>query len=139
MHTVGYISPARTLARDLKRNARRFDYSQARAVSITLRIAMLLSLTVAAWLSSSSMAVKPDTYSERWLCDLWAGAVCHATSCKSDAKDRCMAVSKSCNDTSTKQTVAKASADKKVACAKALLKSECGKPTPSKCEGMVAP
>ena len=139
MHTVGYISPARTRESGSKRKAKAVVYSRRHAVSITLSGAMLLSLTVAAWLSSSSLAVKPNTYSERWLCDLWAGAVCHATSCKSDAKDRCMAVSKSCNDTSQKQTVAKANADKKVACAKALLKSECGKPTPAKCEGMVAP
>lgn len=99
---------------------------------------MVLSIVAAAWLSSS-VAVKPETYSERWLCDLWAGAVCHATSCKPDAKDRCQAVSKACKDTSRKETVAPANADKKAACARALLKNNCGEPTPAECSGMGAP
>jgi hypothetical protein len=99
---------------------------------------MLLTLFASAWLSSS-VAVKPDTYSERWLCDLWAGAVCHATSCNKDAKDRCLAVSKACKDTSRKQVVSKETADKKAACARALLKNNCGDKTPPECAGMGAP
>jgi hypothetical protein len=100
--------------------------------------AMVLSFIAAAWLSSS-VAVKPDTYSERWLCDLWAGAVCHATSCNKDAKDRCQAVSKACKDTSRKAEVAKDTADKKAACARALLKNNCGDKSPAECQGMGAP
>jgi hypothetical protein len=100
---------------------------------------MVLTLVVSAWLSSSSIAVKPDSYSERWLCDLWARAICYATSCKPDAKDRCMAVSMACKDTSRKQQVPQSNADKKAACARALLKSECGQPTPAECQGMGAP
>ena len=99
---------------------------------------MVLTWVAAAWLSTS-VAVKPDTYSERWLCDLWAGAVCHATSCKNDAKERCMAVSKACKDTSRKSQVSKENADKKAACARALLKNQCGQPTPAECAGMGAP
>jgi hypothetical protein len=99
---------------------------------------MLLTLVASAWLSSS-IAVKPDTYSERWLCDLWAGAVCHATSCSKDAKDRCMAVSKSCDQTSRKTPVAKDAAEKKAACARALLKNNCGDKSPPECSGMGAP
>ena len=28
-----------------------------------------------------SAGTKPNTNNEKWLCDLWAGAQCHATSC----------------------------------------------------------
>ena len=99
---------------------------------------MVLSLVAAAWLSSS-IAVKPETYSERWLCDLWAGAVCQATSCKHDAKERCVAVSKACKDTSRENEVSKDNADKKAACARALLKNTCGQPAPAECAGLGAP
>ena len=99
---------------------------------------MLLTLFASAWLSSS-VAVKPNTYSERWLCDLWAGAVCHRTSCNKDAKERCNAVSKACNDTSRKSTVPNETADKKAACARALLKGACGEKSPAECQGMGVP
>jgi hypothetical protein len=50
-----------------------------------------------------------------------------------------MAVSKACKDTSRKQQVPQSNADKKAACARALLKNECGQPTPAECQGMGAP
>lgn len=80
---------------------------------------------------------KPDTYSERWLCDLWAGAQCHATSCLKDGKERCLAVSKQCESTSTTTPVEPERAQKRAACARALLKTPCGGPRPVECEGLL--
>lgn len=97
---------------------------------------MLTALFAAAVLSTST-GVKPDTYSERWLCDLWAGAQCHATSCQKDGKDRCLAVSKACKDTSRKTPVSKDRADRQAACARALLKNACGAPKPAECDGLM--
>ena len=56
-----------------------------------------------------------------------------------DTLDRCMAVSKACKDTSRKTPVPPQSADKKVACARALLKGSCGEKTPAECQGMGVP
>jgi len=97
---------------------------------------MILASLAAALLMTSS-GTKPETYSERWLCDLWAGAQCHASSCAKDAKDRCMAAGKQCKDTSRKVAVAKERADKQSACARALLKAACGAPKPAECEGLM--
>ena len=97
---------------------------------------MMIASLAAAFLLSTS-GVKHDTYSERWLCDLWAGAQCHATSCAKDAKERCMAASKQCNETSKKTPVTKERADKQAACARALLKGACGAPKPAECEGLM--
>lgn len=99
---------------------------------------MMIALAAALVLNASS-GTKPDTYNERWLCDLWAGAQCHATSCQKDAKDRCQAVSKACNQTSKKEPVSKERADKMAACARALLKADCGAPQPPECQGVSAP
>lgn len=97
---------------------------------------MILASLAAAVLMTSS-GTKPNTYSERWLCDLWAGAQCHASSCSKDAKERCMAAGKQCKDTSKKVAVAKERADKQSACARALLKEACGAPKPAECEGLM--
>lgn len=97
---------------------------------------MLTALFAAAALSMSS-GVKPETYSERWLCDLWAGAQCHATKCQKDGKDRCMAVSKACKDTSRREPVPRERAEKQAACARALLKGACGAPKPPECDGLM--
>ena len=69
--------------------------------------------------------------------DLWAGAQCHATSCQKDGKARCEAVSKQCEATSRKSTVDAVKADKKAACARALLKENCGAAKPPECEGLL--
>jgi hypothetical protein len=97
----------------------------------------MLLAAAAAFVLSTSVGTKPNTYNERWLCDLWAGAQCHATSCQKDGKDRCQAVAKQCADTSRKAPVDPTRAEKKAACAKALLKQPCGAPKPPECEGLM--
>jgi hypothetical protein len=97
----------------------------------------MLFAAAAAFVMTTSIGTKPNTYSERWLCDLWAGAQCHATSCKKDGKDRCQAVSKQCQQTSRRTTVDGARAEKRAACARALLKEACGAPTPPECDGLL--
>jgi hypothetical protein len=97
----------------------------------------MLLAAAAAFVLSTSAGTKPNTYSERWLCDLWAGAQCHATSCQKDGKVRCEAVSKQCEATNRKSTVDAAKADKKAACARALLKQACGAARPPECDGLL--
>jgi hypothetical protein len=97
----------------------------------------MLFAAAAAFLVSTSAGTKPGTYNERWLCDLWAGAQCHATSCKKDGKERCMAVSKQCKETSRKTHVDPDRAEKKAACARALLKEACDAKRPPECEGLL--
>jgi hypothetical protein len=97
----------------------------------------MLLATAAAFVLSISAGTKPNTYNERWLCDLWAGAQCHATSCQKDGKARCEAVSKQCEATSRTSTVDQVKADKKAACARALLKANCGASKPPECEGLL--
>ena len=98
--------------------------------------AMLIA-AAAAFVLSTSAGVKPNTYSERWLCELWAGAICHATSCQKDGKARCESVSKQCMETSKRVQVDEGKAEKKAACARALLKAPCGAPRPAECEGLM--
>jgi hypothetical protein len=97
----------------------------------------MLLATAAAFVLSTSVGTRPNEYNERWLCDLWAGAQCHATSCLKDAKERCLAVSKPCMDTLRKTRVDATRAERKAACAKALLKQSCGSPKPAECEGLI--
>lgn len=82
--------------------------------------------------------VKPDEYSEKWLCDLWAGAQCHATACRNDAKERCTTVSSRCKNASS-ASVSKDRAERTAQCAKAILKAECGAPAPQECAGVEGP
>ncbi|MFZ5471580.1 MAG: hypothetical protein ACOZIN_19315 [Myxococcota bacterium] len=81
---------------------------------------------------------KPDEYSEKWLCDLWAGAQCHATSCRNDGKERCVLVSRRCRN-ATAASVPKDRADRTAECAKAILKADCGAPAPTECSGVEPP
>lgn len=97
----------------------------------------MLFAAAAALVLSTSSGTKPGTYNERWLCDLWAGALCHATSCQKDGAERCTAVSKQCNETSRRAPVDRAKADRRAACARALLKQTCGAPSPSECDGLM--
>jgi hypothetical protein len=97
----------------------------------------MLLAAAAALALSSSFGTKPNTYSERWLCDLWAGAQCHATSCKKDGKELCLAVSKQCEQTSRQKMVESERAEKRAACARALLRQPCGAPAPAECEGLL--
>jgi hypothetical protein len=89
------------------------------------------------WLLRTSSATVPDTYNEKWLCDLWAGAQCYATACEKDGKARCEAVSKQCTGLSRERQTDQGRAAKKAACAKALLKQACGKPKPAECDGQM--
>lgn len=97
----------------------------------------MLLATAAAFVLSTSAGTKPNTYSERWLCDLWAGAQCQSTSCQKDGKARCEAVSKQCEATSRETTVDGARAERKAACARALLKQNCGASKPAECDGQL--
>ena len=97
----------------------------------------MMIATLAAALLMTSSGTKPNTYSERWLCDLWASAQCHASSCAKDAKERCQASGKMCKDTSKKVAVTKERADKQAACAWALLQAAYGAPKPAECEGLM--
>lgn len=100
-------------------------------------MAPMLFATAVAFVLSVSSGTKPNTYNERWLCDLWAGAQCHATSCQKDGKARCEAVSKQCEATSRESTVDASRAEKKAACARALLKAQCGAGKPAECDGQL--
>lgn len=85
-----------------------------------------------------SMGVQPPNYSEKGLCDLWAGAKCHANACKSDGKQRCTSASSACRNSSS-ATVSPDRAERVAACARAMLQSRCGDPEPSECSGVDAP
>jgi hypothetical protein len=82
--------------------------------------------------------IKPGDYSEKGLCDLWAGAQCHASSCLKDAKERCAMVSRKCRGAS-RSAVPRDHADKTAVCARKLLESKCGAPEPSECAGVSGP
>lgn len=97
---------------------------------------MLIAAAAALVLSMTS-GTKPNTYNERWLCDLWAGAQCAATACEKDGHERCLAVSKQCSETSRKTPVDAARAQKKATCARALLSQTCGAPKPPECDGLM--
>jgi hypothetical protein len=93
---------------------------------------MLAPLFVSALLWTAPQGVRPPDYSERSLCDLWAGAQCQQASCGDHAKQRCLAESKRCRGTS-RVFVPRDRASKVVACAKAMLKTKCGQPAPAEC------
>jgi hypothetical protein len=98
----------------------------------------VLSLLVASVLVVSIEAVQPPDYSERSLCDLWAGARCYVTACLPDAKQRCASDSVKCGGARS-SSVPPSRADAVAACAKALLKGKCGDPPPSECQGVNYP
>ena len=98
----------------------------------------MLSLIVASALVVSIEGVDPPEYSERSLCDLWAGARCHVTSCLPDAKKQCAADSARCRGTQS-SSVPSSRSDVVAACAKALLKGKCGDPPPAECQGVTFP
>jgi hypothetical protein len=93
---------------------------------------------VLAGLVQMSLAVKPPDYTDKSLCDLWAGAQCHQLECGQNAKDRCAQESKRCRGLSRRQA-SKDKAAKVSACAKALLKTKCGDPMPTECSGVDGP
>lgn len=95
----------------------------------------LLAASAAALFLSVS-GVNPPDYSEKSLCDLYAGARCHQTSCAPDGKARCAEVSSQCRGRSNEGRVSPEQAETVVACAKALLSVPCGGPHPSQCDGV---
>ncbi len=95
----------------------------------------LLAASAAALLLSVS-GVNPPDYSEKNLCDLYAGARCHQTSCAPDAKEKCAEVSNQCRGRSREAPVPPERAEPIVACAKALLAVTCGAPNPPQCDGV---
>jgi len=86
----------------------------------------------------TSQGVRPPDYSERSLCDLWAGAQCAVERCGESAQERCKQVSKVCRG-KRRATVPGEHARKVAACAKAMLKMKCGAPTPAECNGVSGP
>jgi hypothetical protein len=98
----------------------------------------MLSLLVASSLVVSIEAVAPPDYSERSLCDLWAGARCYATECLRDRRQQCTSESSKCRHANS-STVPPTRADRVAACAKALLTTKCGDPLPAQCEGVEYP
>lgn len=100
---------------------------------------MLATLLVTgSMMLSTAQSTTPGQYSEKWLCDLWAGAQCYQSSCRNDAKERCDAESRRCRN-ATRATVPNESAERTAACARALLSSTCGAPVPSECQGVTPP
>ena len=101
---------------------------------------MLSVLIVTAALSLTASARPPD-YTEKNLCDLWAGAQCASAKCSGDpatAQDRCKTESKKCRGKS-RATVSTERAKKVADCAKAMLKQKCGEPAPAECNGVQGP
>ena len=99
---------------------------------------MLAALLVSGALSLT-VGVKPPDYTERSLCELWAGAQCHVAQCdKASADARCKVESKKCkghgDGPASKDKAAKVSA-----CAKAMLQKACGAPEPAECSKVEAP
>ena len=99
---------------------------------------MTLAAAISGTLLLLASGTKPERYTERNLCDLWAGAQCYATSCKKDAKERCATVSRRCRGR-TRATVPTDRADRTAACAKAILKARCGDPSPPECSDVAGP
>lgn len=97
--------------------------------------ALLVSGTL---LLSSAQGTSPGTYSDKWLCDLWAGAQCYQTSCQKDAKAQCEVASKRCRGRG-RQTVPEETAKKTASCAKAMLQQACGAPAPDECKDVTPP
>ena len=78
---------------------------------------MFTQLLVTSTLVLSLAGVKPPHYSEKGLCDLWAGARCYATSCEKDAKLRCTSEASQCRGR-TEASVPDERAERVAACAR---------------------
>ena len=70
------------------------------------------------------LAVFPGQYSEAWLCDLWAGARCHAARCEADLS-ACEAALQHCAGASHRRIVAEEEARPLAECARQLLQATC--------------
>ncbi|MGI5862454.1 MAG: hypothetical protein ACOX6T_10420 [Myxococcales bacterium] len=90
-------------------------------------------------LLSISSGVKPPDYTEKSLCELWAGAQCELAKCGENAIERCLEESKRCRHRSDDDVVSPDRAAKVSECAKALLKLKCGDATPQECADVTGP
>jgi len=79
------------------------------------------------------LAVSPGQYSEAWLCDLWAGARCHAARCEADMS-ACEAATQHCAATSRQRIVNEEEAKAIAECARHLLQAACETSLPEACE-----
>ncbi len=97
---------------------------------------MLAALLVTGVLWIVPQGVKPPDYSERSLCDLWAGAQCQQASCGGgNVKERCLTESKRCRSTA-RVFVPRDRSSRVAQCAKAMLKKKCGEPSPTECSNV---
>jgi hypothetical protein len=96
----------------------------------------VLLLAATLLLPLSAEASRP--FSARDLCEVWAAAQCHATSCHEDGRERCTAESRKCPSQS-RTAAARQRADQVAACARALLRGRCGDPTPEECSSVTGP
>ena len=94
-----------------------------------------LMLSSALWMSQGA---KPPDYTEKSLCDLWAGAQCAVAKCGENPQERCKQESKVCRGKS-RTTVTGERPRKVAACAKAMLKMKCGEPKPAECNDVTGP
>jgi hypothetical protein len=93
---------------------------------------MLAALLVSGVLWTVPQGAKPPDYTERSLCELWAGAQCEQARCGDNSKQRCRAESKRCHG-AARASVPRDRAARVAQCAKALLKQKCGGPAPAEC------
>ncbi|MCL2013120.1 MAG: hypothetical protein FWG75_10090 [Cystobacterineae bacterium] len=87
-----------------------------------------ISLGIGLWL-----AAVPGHYSEAWLCDLWAGARCHAARCEADMH-ACEAATQHCINTSHQRIVSEEAAKPLAECARWLLQASCEMSPPKACQ-----
>ena len=93
---------------------------------------MLAALLVTGVLWTVPQGVRPPDYTERSLCDLWAGAQCQQARCGDNSKERCLMESKRCRNTG-RVFVPRDRASRMAQCAKAMLRKKCGEPAPAEC------
>jgi len=86
---------------------------------------MLAALLVTGVLWTVPQGVRPPDYTERSLCDLWAGAQCQQARCGDNSKERCLMESKRCRNTG-RVFVPRDRASRMAQCAKAMLRKKCG-------------
>jgi hypothetical protein len=103
-----------------------------------MEVVMLAVLLLSGALVSTSLAVKPPEYTEKSLCDLWAGAQCEVAKCGENSAERCTAESRRCRNQS-RAIVPPERASKVSECAKALLKRKCADPMPTECSDVQEP
>ncbi len=95
--------------------------------------AMLLSAAISGQLGS------PGQYTSKSLCQLWAGAMCERARCAEGMHERCVEEGLRCQGLTGETIVSEERAAQVSRCARALLLSSCGDPTPAECDGVTEP